>query len=79
MSPPFYFFIQQNPSQFQIFFLVLDKGMELMRLMKLAMGIQHTSRSTEIFQVEKYTGSMKKLGENQWVTNGEEGPQVAEC
>lgn len=38
--------------------------MELMRLMNFAMGIQHTSRSTEIFQVEKDTGSMKELGEN---------------
>lgn len=37
--PSFYLFIQQNPSQIQLFFSAVNKGMELMRLMKLGIGI----------------------------------------
>lgn len=61
--PLFQLFIQQIPLQFQLFFPAVNMAMELMRLMNLAMGIQHTNRSTETYWIGKYIGSMQELGD----------------
>lgn len=57
--PLFQLSIQQIPLQFQLFFPALNMAMELMRLMNLAMGIQHTKRSTETYWIGKCIGSMQ--------------------